>query len=345
VTAGYNVQYPALIAVRDISYVIGCIKGGIVEGDDLRAQIAVIRGLQNPDLAKEMKRNLPWFAGSVMERRRSDSNVKFAWFAIFDLDHIEDIEAVKRQAIETLPFVHYAFRSVRDGVKLIAEFSRALTDIGDYRKLWPYLALRIEKALNLKPDNTPDWARACYYSHDPELIVNRQFQAVDIKLALQAADVLLEVEKMKATGQQGKGATGQAGATLKPGGKDADQVLHASTLPRSHDHQRSPDPASDNRSSVHPLNSSSSEEDFEKARQVVTQLAKIRIPYKDWVLCGLALYAGFGERGRELWDIFQSNPWFNDSDQEMNSHWKSFKHVHSTTIETLFYLGGKYGCE
>ncbi|MBW6514942.1 MAG: hypothetical protein K0B87_09360, partial [Candidatus Syntrophosphaera sp.] len=183
VTIGKKVTAPSVIAIRDIAHVIESIKTGFVEGTDLRALIHTIRNQPNQDLAKAMKTGLPWFCGAVCERFRSNATVQSAQFMLFDLDHVPDIEGMKAAAIAKLPFVRYAFRSVRDGVKLIAQLDRPITVEEEFRTLWRYLALRVMTTLDHPVDSAPDWARACFFSFDPGLLHNSGFRPLEVEKA------------------------------------------------------------------------------------------------------------------------------------------------------------------
>jgi len=187
VTVGTAVTQPSLIAERDISYVMDCVRRGEFEGKDLRALVSTIRGIPNSALAAGMKKSLPWFSGSVFRRRRGNEFFKAAWYQVFDLDHVEDVEGLKRRALDQLPFLRYAFQSVRDGVKLAAEFSSPITKEDDFRVIWRHLALRIAKALGVEPDSTPDPARACFLSYDPDLLTNPGCKPPDPKRILAEA--------------------------------------------------------------------------------------------------------------------------------------------------------------
>ena len=411
VTVGEKVAFPSVIAVRDIAYVMDCVKTGIVEGKDIRALIYTLRNVPNSDMVRAMKKELPYFLGSVCKRFRSNATVKFAHFAIFDLDHVRNIEAVKRKATTCpeLAYIRYAFHSVIDGVKLIAQFDRPLRFEGDYRELWYYLAYQVEQALRLKVDSAPDWARACFYSYDPQLLVRSGWQPVDTKVAGLAAqwhamrvkvseqeirDELARVERCDGgkdvadgggTVEQGNGGRSPI---LHPSGKDAAQGLDPSTasnhavIPGTRSVTREPvfeipnqtktQTAQDDENgqdskrldpgSGHPnpprqaaarlvedpggdpgVRDDNASDDFSRARSIVTQLSQLVIPYSDWIKCGHALYSGFGEGGRELWNIFQSNPHYHDTERDLDQHWRSFARVHSVTLASLFYIGGKYG--
>ncbi|MDD2297290.1 MAG: BT4734/BF3469 family protein, partial [Sphaerochaetaceae bacterium] len=192
VTVGPAVTQPSAIAERDISYVMDCVREGRFESKDLRALILTIRGLP-PDqaaIAAGMKKSLPWFSGSTFHRRRGNEFFKAAWFLVFDLDHVGDIEGLKRRALDKLPWLRYAFQSVRDGVKLVAEFASPITKEDDFRTLWKYLALQIGKLLEIEADATPDPARACFLSYDPGLLVNSNCRPLEGKSTLREAEAI-----------------------------------------------------------------------------------------------------------------------------------------------------------
>lgn len=83
-------------------------------------------------------------------------------------------------------------------------------------------------------------------------------------------------------------------------------------------------------------------DDYEKAHKIITQLCQAGINYNDWIRMGLAIYARFGEGGKPLWDLFMTNPYYNDTQRQMDSHWYSFRSVNKTSLGTLFYLAQKY---
>jgi hypothetical protein len=83
-------------------------------------------------------------------------------------------------------------------------------------------------------------------------------------------------------------------------------------------------------------------DDYEKAHKVITELCRAGIDYNDWIRMGLAIYARFGESGKPLWELFMTNPCYNDTQRQMDSHWYSFRSVNKTSLGTLFYLAQKY---
>jgi hypothetical protein len=349
VTVGHRVSAPAIIALRDISYVMDCVKTGFVEGTDIRALIHTIRHLPNEQLARAMKAGLPWFCGSVCERFRSNATVKYANFAIFDLDHVPDYETVKKKAFN-LPWVRWAFRSVRDGVKLIAQFDRPVTREEDYRVLWKSLAETVKWSLRLDVDATPDWSRACFFSFDPGLLYNSAFKAVEVDFALREASLVMEMcgaGKREKEEKEGAPSGNQVSTLVLPEGRSPIRypIFKGQTYQEVlDDNGNTKDEKTGSR--INLRFSGKTEDcvnDFSRARSTIENLATKRIEYLDWIKIGMAIYAGFGEGGRELWDIFLDNPNYEETMKDLDHHWRSFRNVRTITLATLFYLGEKYG--
>ncbi len=398
-----SVTQPAVIAIRDISYVMDCVREGRFEGKDLRALISTIRGLgeRQAGIAAGMKRSLPWFSGSTFNQRRANDRFQAAWFMVFDIDHVEDIEGLKAKAVESLAFVRHAFQSVRDGVKLVAEFASPITREEDFRTIWKYLALRVQKSLQTEVDSTPDPARACFLSYDPELLTNPSCRPLDVKETLREAAAITELMRIFRPAppcHSGVGASAPGAQESRPCGNSQSQTEAGSTQTQSgstpfkgitqkgwipgatassrndgaatsSDPTPSPSvipakagiqtssthatniqpsgnpetPSKDLDSSLRWNDGQSTPDDFEKASKIVQKLAQMRIPYSDWYRVGLALYAGFGEAGRPLWDLFLNNPHYQDQQWELDAKWRSFRNVREITLATLFEIGGRYG--
>ncbi|PKN73504.1 MAG: hypothetical protein CVU50_01965 [Candidatus Cloacimonetes bacterium HGW-Cloacimonetes-3] len=147
VTVGRSVRHPESITVRDIGYVADCMRKGDYEGYDLKRAITNLRKMTDKDAQRNAKTSLPWFSGSLMHKKRNNLNVEKAQFQIFDLDHVPNPEALKELAISKMPYIHYAFLSAVDGVKLIARFTKPIVDEAIYRRVYTFLALQIEYAL------------------------------------------------------------------------------------------------------------------------------------------------------------------------------------------------------
>ncbi|MDZ4181819.1 MAG: PriCT-2 domain-containing protein [Candidatus Cloacimonadaceae bacterium] len=353
VSVGTRVSFPKLIAVRDISHVMNGIKTGIIDGRDIRCQIALIRSAIDADLARNLKTELPYFTGSLCDKLRSNGSVVQAQFIVFDIDHVADIPALKAAAVEKLPFVRWAFRSVRDGVKLIAMLDRPVRVEEEYRLIWQYLAIMTGRALGLEVDRTPDWSRACFFSHDPEIIHNHGYVALSVSAALEQAAFAIKLWESGGTGGRRSaeaGSQAQAGdvatASDCTGGR---RSAKAGSQAKDGGVATASDGTGGRRSALSGNVATASDgtlsdgTDYAKAEKLVRALSQVRMQYHDWIKAGMALHSGFGERGKTLWDIFLDNPHYKDDQRKLDTHWRSFRGVGSVGLASLFYLGEKYG--
>lgn len=308
VTVGRSVRNPENLTVRDLGYVMDCIRHGDYEGYNLMRAIPNLRKMPDKEAQKTAKLSLPWFSGSLMQHKRSNINVKHAQFQIFDLDHVSNPEQLKELAISKFPWLRYAFRSAVDGVKLIGQFTKAITNEDIYRRIYVFLALQIEWTLKHGCDTTSDWARACFMSYDPNLLVNPNCYPLD------------------------------ASVTYK-------QAVSVMEIPFPREKPPTPNVVADVPSAVMATTDKMSvaTDDYAKAEQIVSIMSKIPIVYKDWIKIGQALYAGFGEQGKALWDMFLNNPNYHDTQKSLDAHWHSFHSVRSIKLGSLFYVAEQYG--
>jgi hypothetical protein len=86
------------------------------------------------------------------------------------------------------------------------------------------------------------------------------------------------------------------------------------------------------------------EEDFDRASDMVDDLFNKDIPYDDWRDIGYSLYSKFGEYGKVLWDRFLFNRYYNNTQDVLDSMWRSFANVHSINFGTLVFMWRKYAC-
>jgi len=185
-TAGRSVRQPDQYEHLYIEDVIATIKYGIYHDQLLSERIEDIRAEKNPEIAKNLKHGLPFFTGSYYEGSRRNANVRYAAYAVIDLDHVPDIEAAKNLVMEQLPCALCAFQSVNDGVKIVVALKPAVVDQERYRAIYAILQQRVAQITGLNPDSTPDWARACYFSYDPFLVFNEDCIPFDSEIPLPA---------------------------------------------------------------------------------------------------------------------------------------------------------------
>jgi len=175
-TAGSKIQQPQTYEHLPIEDVIDVIVNGRYHDQNLKDIIMAIRRESPKEVASSLKRSLPFFTGSFYEASRSNANVSYAAYAIMDLDHVQDIPAVKKRVMDTLTYAYCAFQSVNDGVKIIIHLDPVITDEAHYRAAYEVLKQNVHNITGIIPDSTPDWARACFFSYDPDILVNTDCQ-------------------------------------------------------------------------------------------------------------------------------------------------------------------------
>jgi hypothetical protein len=180
-TAGNCITKTSEFEHLSIEDVINVIRTGTYLKRDLIAPILAIRKEKAREDAAKIKKALPFFTGSFFEISRCNANVCFACFAIIDLDHVPDIPATKNLIMERFPYAVCAFRSVNDGVKIVISL-KPIEDEAHFRATYAILMQRIEDITGIKPDSTPDWARACFFSYDPDLLFNEGYLSFSCEL-------------------------------------------------------------------------------------------------------------------------------------------------------------------
>lgn len=281
-TAGSKIHQPQTYAHLPIEDVIDVIANGRYHDQNLKDIIMAIRRESPKEVASSLKRSLPFFTGSFYETSRSNANVSYAAYAIMDLDHVKDIPAVKKRVMDKLTYAYCAFQSVIDGVKIIVSLDPVNTEISLFRFIYEELRQKVYSITGVMPDTTSDWARACFFSYDPDILVNTDCQGFTCQIP---------------------------------------------QVPKS----------CPSKTFI-----SSSASDYDRAQQVVKALAGKKIDYEDWIKVGFALKSAFGDQGKALWDLFEDNPNFVDSERYLARKWHSFSSG-AVGIATLFYIGARYG--
>jgi hypothetical protein len=184
ITVGRNIRRPVQYQHHYIEEVIEAIKFGKFQDIQLWKSIKAIRREKHPVTARNLKQCLPFFTGSYYEGSRSNANVLYAAYAIIDLDHVPDVDAAKNLVMEQLPGALFAFQSVNDGVKIVVSLQPAVVDQDRYRAIYAILQQRVARIIDICPDSTPDWARACFFSYDPFLVFNEYCRGFNSEISL-----------------------------------------------------------------------------------------------------------------------------------------------------------------
>jgi hypothetical protein len=378
ITIGFNILDPKAIREETLSFITEA-----VSGNNYKSMIDYLRSLP-VEKQNVFKRKLPWFNLGSFEGSRSNANWKYGIGVVLDYDHLRYPPSYyKKYVLPKLTFCQIAFASPRGkGLKVIILWDRIVTDEAEQRELFLWVKDMYDRALNEASDNTPDPARATFFSWDEHIYVNPFAKRLPVDKALhiiryrerkamakKLRKYLLREKKnsreyitaneetlcppsthpteQAQRGPQREGRQSSSYNVQSPPSSEGRQNSYEgrqSSCEGGRDVQISaplcPPPYEPHRKASGVI---SEEEDYERAEAVVNRLARMVINHDDWVKCGLALYAGFGERGKELWDMFLHNPHYQDSQSFLDSKWRSFRANRTITLGTLFYIGEKYG--
>jgi len=322
ITIGFNILDPKAIREDTLSFIIDA-----VSGKNYKAMIDYLRSL-SVEKQNVFKRKLPWFNLGSFEGSRSNANWKYGIGVVLDYDHLRYPPSYyKKYVLSKLTFCQIAFTSPRGkGLKVIILWDRIVTDEAEQRELFLWVKDMYDRALNETSDNTPDPARATFFSWDEHIYVNLFANRLPVDKALH----IIRYRERKAMAKKLRKYV----LREKKNGREsitANEETEQVSCPPTRDKGRGASGVI------------SFDEDFERARYVVSNLAQIRFDHSDWVKCGLALYAGFGERGKELWDMFLHNPHYTDTQKDLDVRWRSFASVRNVKLGSLYFVGGKYG--
>lgn len=325
VTVGKNLLKPDEIWEEDLNYIERALTS-----DEIKDKVQKLRKLATKEEQNSFKRKLPWFNLGRFSGRRSNQNWLGSTGCVLDYDNLEQRpHYYKTKVLPQLNFVYMAFTSPRGkGLKVIVLWHRFVTNEAEHRALYNYVKKMYDRALGMESDSTPDPARVTFLSYDEDFYINliADKLPVDKVLSFQKSVELIRLRNRMLSSKSTEKIPASAGMTNSEQAED--------------DFEKAQD---DSRTRLSVPQVLRQAEDFEKARQVVNGLAQIRFDYKDFIKVGLALSAGFGERGRELWDILLSNPNYSDTQRQFDTYWRSFHSVRNVTLASLFYIGEKYG--
>lgn len=180
-TIGPNVLRPALLKPASAAEVIGFIRTGVVVTRDIRPIIKDLRESEYEEQRRAMKLTLPWFSGGIYSKSKCLKDLIQTNFIILDIDDVANIEAKKREALELLDSsLYFVFRSPSNGIKLVYRLRSPIYMPLDYIRTFRYLAKDLAAKLGFKADeNAKSQAQACYFSYDPEILVNHDYIPLD----------------------------------------------------------------------------------------------------------------------------------------------------------------------
>ncbi len=360
VSLGSRITRPEKLVRIPLQTIIANIQNGTY-----RALLEPLRAESDPEKRAGLKRKLPYFVFAVFDGSRAESNVLQANGIVFDLDGVPDIRETKARISEGFPWARYIFRSPVNGLKVLVQFSRPVTDKALYTAIWKHLKAELAAAAGMEADNTPDMCRACFVSMDPDLVSNADALEFDPDVLADHTGVTegsfftTELQRTQREAQRedfNVGGTASPSAALTTAGSNQPKALtstQCSNQPKaltstqcsnqleSLSSARSALQSAKSAGNSHPTRILSTNEHY--ARLAVEHLINRKLSWREWTRCGMALYNEFGEAGKELWLRFADNPNYRDTPESLSKAWETMKHYPSVGLGSLFWIAGRYG--
>jgi hypothetical protein len=137
----------------------------------LSAKIEHLRNIKDADERNELKKNLPYFVSGTFNSRKN-KELKKAHYLIYDFDNcLKSSSEFNKINFSTIPEILAAFVSPSGtGLKIICKLAEPITSHVVFSQVYRHHQSNIDKKISnllgqkVQSDNTPDVARACYFS-------------------------------------------------------------------------------------------------------------------------------------------------------------------------------------
>ena len=198
VSYGYRVKSKNKpLQLVPFSTIVESIKTGT---HGLKENIEKIRACQNDEQRRELKKQLlPFFSMAIYrDGERKNVNLQSINHIILDVDHLGDQNALikMKKKLTTDETVFCCFNSPSgDGLKVVYQLDREITDDNEYKKIYKHSATTISKLYGFQTDNTHDSARACFLSYDPEIYVNYKCVVLSTTLRIELPEDIIPNDK------------------------------------------------------------------------------------------------------------------------------------------------------
>ena len=102
---------------------------------------------------------------------------------IVDIDNLDDhqLDEVKNKLQNDNRVFIYFLSPSGNGYKVVYRFSEPITDSKKFSENYKYYAQQLSEDYGVEADKTSDVARACFYSHDPDLYLNEDAECLEVK--------------------------------------------------------------------------------------------------------------------------------------------------------------------
>jgi hypothetical protein len=323
ITFGDDIRKPDKIYKATLNDIIG-----IITNPANKEVIAYLRTRPTKEERNKLKLGLKYFLMGKFNGRRSNESMEYMVGMVLDYDNVLRQAALRQAQGDPFHFIQEMMPKLKNvwaayvspsgtGIKVIVLFDRLVKDIEEYRLIYNWVQRLYDDALGLVSDKTSDPARASYISYDMNMYVNPKPERLKV-------DDVLDCVKVREV-------TSLVKAIDKHDSESRHSKLDLELLSC----------ACASSSSVEKNDGQG--DSWADALSAVTHLCQQVIDYPDWIKSGMAIYTGFEDRGKELWDMFLDNPNYNQSQRDLDMHWRSFSNASSVSLKSLFFIAQKYG--
>ncbi|MCB0410242.1 MAG: PriCT-2 domain-containing protein, partial [Flavobacteriales bacterium] len=135
--------------------------------------------------------NLPFFnLGTFQDDKRKTEYFLSSEFMIVDIDNLDDqqLEEVKNKLQNDNRVFIYFLSPSGNGYKVVYRFSEPITNSKKFSENYKYYAEQLSVDYGVETDKTSDSARACFFSHDPNLYLNENAELLEVKEFIETID-------------------------------------------------------------------------------------------------------------------------------------------------------------
>lgn len=142
------------------------------------------------DERKQKKTELPWFNLGIFNGIRKNDNIKESYGAVFDLDHVKDLEGTRKKLLQDTRIFAVFISPSGDGLKFIILFDKPITNKHGYRQVYMKLCKELMDKYDIDLDlSTKDVSRGTFLSYDPDIYINENPELIKVDNYINMKDV------------------------------------------------------------------------------------------------------------------------------------------------------------
>jgi len=151
---------------------------------DIAEKINEVRATEDKEEKGKLKLQLPYFnLGLFDNNERKNDKFISTQFMIIDIDGLKSMELklLKLKLLKNSYVFSYFVSPSGDGLKVILRFSETIKESKLFTENYKLYAEWFEEEFNVKADKTSDAARACFFSSDSDLFLNKNAERLEVK--------------------------------------------------------------------------------------------------------------------------------------------------------------------